>query len=196
MDGDIVFSHVNLSFGERTVLRDCCAVFPCGRVTAITGPSGVGKTTLLNLALGLLHPDSGSVTGIRGRRMAAVFQEDRLCGMLSVRRNLLLVCPGLQEAQMAGHLERVGLGGELDTRVDELSGGMKRRAAIVRAVLAQPEVLVLDEPLRGLDAATREQVLAYLSDGCAGRTVLLVTHDEEEAQRLGASHRCQLKPCT
>lgn len=189
---DIEVQHVDKSYASRAVLRDFSAVFPAGEATVITGPSGAGKTTLLRLVLGLLHPDAGSVTGTKGRRMAAVFQEDRLCEGLSVRRNLLFVRPDLSADMLREHLTRVGLSGEERTRVRELSGGMRRRVAIVRAMAAAADVVVLDEPLRGLDAATKAEVLHYMAQETAGRTVLLVTHDEEEASVLGARNRIEL----
>lgn len=184
--------HVDKSYAGRVVLRDFSAVFPEGVTTVITGPSGAGKTTLLRLVLGLLRPDAGDILGTKGRRMAAVFQEDRLCEGLSVRRNLLLVRPDLSPDVLREHLARVGLPGEERTRVRELSGGMRRRAAIVRAMAALADVVVLDEPLRGLDAETKTKVLRYLAQETAGRTVLLVTHDEEEASALGARNRIEL----
>lgn len=184
--------HVDKSYAGRAVLRDFSAVFPEGATTVITGPSGAGKTTLLRLVLGLLRPDAGDILGTKGRRMAAVFQEDRLCEGLSVRRNLLLVRPDLPSDMLREHLVRVGLPGEERTRVRELSGGMRRRAAIVRAMAAGADVVVLDEPLRGLDAETKTKVLRYLAQETAGRTVLLVTHDEEEASALGARNRIKL----
>ena len=176
---DLIVRGLTCRFGELTVLEDFSARFPAGTTTCVMGPSGRGKTTLLRVLMGLLTPAAGTVTG-RPERIRAVFQEDRLLEEFSVADNLRFVSPKLTRQAIDAHLAAVGLGENREQPVAELSGGMKRRVAIVRAVLAEGELLLLDEPFRGLDQATRAVVADYLRCHTRGVTTILVTHDPEE----------------
>ena len=186
--------NLSKSFGDKGVLRNFSADFPAGAVTAVMAPSGGGKTTLLRLLMGLETADGGTVEGLEGLRQSAVFQEDRLCENLSAQANLRLVNPSLSAKEAEEALAAVGLAGCGGQRVAEFSGGMRRRVAILRALLARWDVLFLDEPFKGLDTETKALVLSYTRRRCEGRTVLLVTHDPSEAEALGAVqviHLCQ-----
>ena len=184
---NIVIRGLCKRFGEKVVLRDFDAVFPAGECTCIMGQSGCGKTTLLRILMGLLRADSGTVTGVPERK-SAVFQEDRLCQGFSAMANLRLVLPKtVPDARLAAHLTELGLGDSLRRPVRELSGGMKRRVAIARAMLAESGAVFLDEPLKGLDEATKGEAIAYIRRYAGGRTLLLVTHDREEAAALGGA---------
>ena len=176
---DIILSHICKSYGENRVLEDLSAVFPAGDVSIIRGPSGAGKTTLLRLIMGLEKPDSGTMAGVP-ERISAVFQEDRLCEQMTVLQNVLAgstARAGRHQAE--GHLREAGLGGSLLLPVSACSGGMKRRAAIVRAILAESDLVVLDEPFAGLDPETRDRTERYIERHAAGRTILLVSHEED-----------------
>ena len=172
------------AFGAHKVLENFCATLPESGVVEVCGRSGAGKTTLFRILLGLETADSGEIAGLEGWRLGAVFQEDRLLPHRSAVDNVRFVC-GASEAEILSHLEQVGLGAQAGQRVCDYSGGMKRRAAIVRAVL-------LDEPFKGLDEETRAQVVAYLRKYCEGRLVLLATHDEGEARAMGAIARLEI----
>lgn len=189
---DLVLEHVEKRYGDKVVLRDFSARFPGGECTCIMGPSGCGKTTLLRLILGLETPDGGQILG-RSFPMAAVFQENRLFEDFSALSNVTAVCPRERRPEAAQHLMALGLGESLHAPVRTLSGGMKRRVAVARAVLAPGEVLVLDEPFTGLDRDTKAAVLAYLKDHTQGRTLLLVTHDPAERDAL-AQHTLDMAP--
>lgn len=189
---DLVLEHVEKRYGDKVVLRDFSARFPGGECTCIMGPSGCGKTTLLRLILGLETPDGGQILG-RSFPMAAVFQENRLFEDFSALSNVTAVCPKERRPEAARHLMALGLGESLHAPVRTLSGGMKRRVAVARAVLAPGEVLVLDEPFTGLDRDTKAAVLAYLKDHTQGRTLLLVTHDPAERDAL-AQHTLDMAP--
>ena len=178
--------NLSKSFGNKAVLQAFSADFPTGAVTAVMAPSGGGKTTLLRILMGLEAADSGTVEGLAGLRQSAVFQEDRLCEALNAVSNIRLVNPALTRGEAEAALSAVGLAGCGNQRVAEFSGGMRRRVAILRALLAQWDVLFLDEPFKGLDEATKRLVMADTRRRCAGRTVLLVTHDAREADALGA----------
>jgi len=161
------------SFGALQVIRDFSCAFPERGVIAITGRSGSGKTTLLHMLLGILKPDSGVITG--APRMGAVFQEDRLVMSLSVKNNLRLIS-GDTDA-IARHLRAVGLYDNRGDRIESLSGGMKRRLAIARAMLYKCEAVLMDEPYVGLDAETRAHIADYALTECADRLIVFITHD-------------------
>ena len=165
-------------YGDIVALSPCTAAFPAGQTTVIMGASGCGKTTLLRLILGLETPDGGEITD-RPATMAAVFQEDRLCEDFSAAANLRLVVG--KDPRISTHLEELGLTACAHQPVRELSGGMRRRVAIARAVLFPADAVLLDEPFKGLDETTRLGVMEYVKRHTAGKTVLLVTHEEAEA---------------
>ena len=183
---DIVIENLSKAYDGRPVLQALSLTFPAGQTTAVMAPSGWGKTTLLRILMGLEAPDSGTVRGLAGLRISAVFQEDRLCVQLDAADNVRLVTPGLTRAQAQQALDAVGLQSCAGQPVRELSGGQRRRTAIARALLARWDVLFLDEPFRGLDADTRRLVLDDTRRRCVGRTVILVTHDETEAAAMAA----------
>ena len=180
---NLVLEHISKAYGEKTVLQDFSHTFPAGKRTCIMGPSGCGKTTLLRIILGLETPDGGTISG-RPARVSAVFQENRLFEDFSALSNLAAVCHHGDKQVMADHLTELGLGDSLHKPVRTLSGGMKRRVAIARAVLAPGELVILDEPFTGLDKDTKEVVLGYLKHHTQGRTLILVTHDPAERDAL------------
>ena len=145
-------------------------------------PSGWGKTTLLRILMGLERPDAGSVTGVG--RVAAVFQEDRLSERVSVLSNLMAVTDDRQKALEA--LEKVGLEGEGGHYIPELSGGMRRRVAIARLLLLPSDSVFLDEPFQGLDGESKKIAASALLEYSQGKTMLFITHDEEDVSLLGA----------
>lgn len=174
-------------FGDQVVLDALDLDLAEGRVTALMGPNGSGKTTLARLLLGLAVPDAGEIRGLDDRRRAAVFQEDRLCEQLTAARNVRLVLARTTDPSAVDDALRLaGLDGEtLVKPVSELSGGQRRRVAIVRALMADADLLVLDEPFKGLDAEAKTLVMSYVRERCAGRTTLLITHDPAEAEWFG-----------
>ena len=183
---DILLIHLNKTFDHLPVLKDFSATFAAGRTTCIMGRSGCGKTTLLRILLGLERADSGKITGLP-TRCSAVFQENRLCDEFSAVENVKIAAPHRTTDEIKETLFSLLLDEEAQEKpVSELSGGMRRRVAIARALLAKGELLLMDEPFKGLDEATRDTVIAYVKQAVAGRTVILVTHDEEEAKALGA----------
>lgn len=183
----IVLRGVTKRYGDQSVLAGVGLTLEPDSVTAITGPNGVGKTTLARLLLGLEAPDSGTIDGVAGLRRAAVFQEDRLCAHLDAVANVRLVLDRGQRASAEEELALAGLGTEhLSKPVSELSGGQRRRVAIARAMAARAPLVVLDEPFTGLDADTKPAVMEYVRERLAGCTALLITHDPAEAEFLGA----------
>lgn len=182
--------NLTVQYGGTTVLENFSAEFPDGGVTAVSGRSGCGKTTLLAVLLGLLRPDGGTVSGFR--QPSAVFQEDRLLPFLSAEKNIA-VTAGCTEAEAGEALLSVGFdAADRGKRAFELSGGMARRVAIVRAMLAPGDAVLLDEPFKGLDERTRAQVVRFVCENRRGRTMVVVTHDPRDAEALHAAHTVQM----
>jgi NitT/TauT family transport system ATP-binding protein len=185
---DIIIQNLTVRFPSRTVLDGFSARLPEGKVTCLSAPSGWGKTTLLRVLMGLQAPDGGTITGLENVRIGAVFQEDRLCGSLSAAGNVRVACGKRHSREeITRALSAVGLDGASRQPVQTLSGGMKRRVALVRAVLAENTLLLLDEPFKGLDTVTRARVCDWLRGALDGRTVLLVTHDPEDVRLMGGA---------
>lgn len=180
---------VSLSFGALEVLRGASLTLEQGERIAITGPSGCGKTSLLHVIAGLLHPDSGHVRN-RAARTACVFQEPRLLPWLSAVENVSIVIPhGTQGQDALMLLKKLGLADSAEKHPCELSGGMQQRAALARALAYAPDLLLLDEPFRALDAASKALAIDAVNER-ADCAVILVTHSPEEADALG----CRIIP--
>lgn len=178
---DIVIRGLSKCYDGKSVLSGFDFTFAEGGVYCITGPSGCGKTTLLRLIAGLEKPDEGTVAGVKS--VAMVFQEDRLAGHLSAEANISMVCRDKSSIKKA--LEEIGLDDARNRAVKDYSGGMARRVAIVRALLSEGEVLLLDEPFKGLDSENLKAAAQFIAKNRRGRTLLLVTHSESEAALFG-----------
>lgn len=185
---DIILKNVTKKYGSTAVLENFSAVFPEKAASCIMGPSGCGKTTLMRLLMGLESADEGEISGVPPAR-SAVFQEDRLCEDFSATANVMLCADRKYSRSDAENaLARLGLGDSLDKPAKELSGGMRRRVAIVRAVMAPCDVVFLDEAFKGLDEEMRLTAIAYVREMTAGKTVLSVTHSADEAELLGGKN--------
>ncbi|MCR5575557.1 MAG: ATP-binding cassette domain-containing protein [Oscillospiraceae bacterium] len=181
----LTLENVSVSFGERSVLRGCTLSLAAGERLALMGPSGCGKTTLLRLALGLQRPDAGTVENTF-LRPAAVFQEPRLLPWRSALENVALVLSGDAARETAQFwLERLELGETAALCPAALSGGMQQRVSLARALAFSPDLLVLDEPFKGMDEALRERVTALVSEALPKGALLIATHSEAEAEALG-----------
>ena len=189
---DLVLEGVTKRFGDKTVLRDLSLRFSPDSVNCVMGPSGCGKTTLMRIIAGLEKPDGGKITG-QPDKIAFVFQEDRLCEDFSAVANIRLVTgKSLPDEEIEECLVSLGLEGSARRPVRELSGGMKRRVAIVRAVLARPDLLILDEPFKGLDEEIRAVCADFILKECLRATILLITHDADEASLMRTSTTLKL----
>ena len=177
----IELQNLSLRFGEKQVLSDLQAVWPDSGTVLLRGASGSGKTTLLRVLAGLLVPDAGAVRGLKGRRIAMVFQEDRLLPWRTALENVELIS---DRATAKSLLEQLDLADALDQRPDALSGGMRRRVALARALAFSDDVLLLDEPFNGLDAAHRAQAAGLLCR--CSQLRIVATHSEEDADLLDA----------
>lgn len=180
----IQFDGVSFGYGlGKNVLHDFRLTIPDGGRVWLCAPSGGGKTTVLRLIMGLEKPRTGRITGGERLRFSAVFQEDRLLPWKTVAENVALFC---DEVSARAMLTRLGLGEALDAYPSELSGGMKRRVALARALCHESDVLILDEPLTGLDAEAKKICLQAIDEKAQGRTLVLTTHDAADAAFLGA----------
>ena len=193
----IELDGISKSFGtsgtRRDVLQSVSLSVDRGEFVSIVGSMGSGKSTLLNIAAGLIAPDSGSVrVGDAPLSAALVFQNYSLLPWFTALENVRLAVQAAfpkrsraeQLEQARRSLELVGLGGALDRRPSQLSGGMRQRVAIARAFAIEPEVLFLDEPFGALDALTRETLRQELAKLCAesrGMTTLMITNNVDEA---------------
>ena len=189
----IVFE--NVSFGYKrgiNVLSGFTLEVPDSGRVCLFGKSGCGKSTVLRLAMGLAKPGSGRITGTEGLAVSTVFQEDRLIPWKTVLENVALFADGTERAaaapadRAAYYLRALGLGDVLHSLPGELSGGMKRRVALARALAHNFDMLVLDEPFTGLDEAAKRNAIELVSRETAGKMLLLATHDLAEAEALGA----------
>ena len=181
---DIILRNVSRSFDGKPVLRHVSLLFPAGEICCVRGRSGIGKTTLLRIIAGLLSPDEGTVEGVPDK-IAFVFQEDRLCEDFSALSNIRMVTKNRTKEEVLQHLEELELRGEASLAVREFSGGMRRRVALARAICADADLLLLDEPFKGLDPELRIRVIDYVKRHTEGKTVICVTHEETEAVLLG-----------
>lgn len=181
----IEIKNLSKAFGEKTLFDDLSLTATAPAV--LWAPSGWGKTTLLRILMGLEAPDSGSVSGVG--RVGAVFQEDRLCPQLNAVQNVALVLEGKAaqyDAKIASDFAALGMdAAALSLPVRKLSGGQKRRCALLRAIWAESDTLLLDEPFTGMDPETLKRAAAMLNERCGSKPALLATHDRDAIEALG-----------
>ena len=175
------FKNVSFSYGEKQILKNFSFSVNEGESTAILGPSGFGKTTLIELSAGFLKPQSGKIVPF-SEKPTFIFQEDRLLPWANALENLLAV--NIEKKKALAFLEKVGLSDSSEKYPDELSGGMCRRLSIARALAFDGEVFFFDEPLRGLDIKTSAEILELIKNEISGKTSLIITHSPAEAFAL------------
>ena len=193
--------EVVVQFGERAVLDGLSLHVDDGEIVAVLGPSGAGKSTLLRVIAGLMRPDSGAIA-LNGvditdrpahlRNIGMMFQDEQLFPHLDVAGNIAFGprMHGWSTAETDARVEEllvvVGLAGFGSRRVDRLSGGEKKRVALARSLAPRPAVLLLDEPLTGLDRELHDRLIGELADvlRATSTTAVLVTHDRFEAAAL------------
>lgn len=174
-DNKVIFDHYELEI-------------PKGNTVCIMGESGIGKSTLLKVLMGLVKPEHGTVTGMKDLRLSAVFQEDRLCEQLSAVKNVMMVLDGKHKRELAReHLLELLPKEDIEKKVLYLSGGMKRRVSIARAFAYPSDLIVMDEPFTGLDEFNKQKAIEYMIKHKQNRTLILVTHEKKDADALLAN---------
>ena len=181
---NVTIQNACKAYEGRAILDQFDLEFPQKGTICLLGPSGCGKTTLLNCIAGLEMLDSGAVLGIEDRKIAYMFQEDRLLPWISARENVEVILnhPHIKTAER--WLEAVGLKDDMEKRPAEVSGGMRQRVALARALAFGGEIFLLDEPFRALDHKTRLRMQTLLQKHTQEALKILVTHDLEEARSL------------
>ena len=188
----IRISHISKKFDGETVFSDFSLEIPPRGVTAIMGASGSGKTTLTRMLLGLCQPDSGEILNPY-TRISCAFQDPRLLPFMTALDNVALVLTGIPRKDKLRiakeRLTALGLADALQKYPEELSGGMQQRVSLARAFAPPYDLLILDEPFRGLDEANKAIVLSHILEAATASPVILITHDPSDIQ---ASHATEV----
>lgn len=182
--------NLSKSYGQLSVIHDLNLTLDSGNTYCLMGASGSGKTTLLRILLGLEQPDSGEIllTPQPKERLVAVFQENRLCESFSALDNLTLTAGrSCSRNDLYRELLRILPEESILRPVSTLSGGMKRRVAIARAILVPSCGILMDEPFTGLDDETRQNVIQYVKEKTTGKLLIVSTHQEEDVAALGGT---------
>ena len=175
---------ISKSFNRKPVITDFSYCFPATGVIAIMGPSGCGKTTLLRMIAGLEKQDSGIIEKASDVKIAYVFQESRLFPSFTAKENIECCCDNSGKADIL--LEKVGLKDFADYLPSELSGGMKQRVSLARALSVDADIILLDEAFKSQDEDTREKLYTIIREEAEKRLFIMVTHDIDEAKFLAS----------
>lgn len=184
----VELKDVSVHYDHQIILKNVDLTLSPGEHAAVMGPSGCGKTTLLRVIAGLASSAAGDVA-VRTKHISFLFQEPRLFPWLTAQENVNIVISNRRSSfsEAGNWLAAVGLSDALSKYPAELSGGMQQRVSLARALAYNGDLFLLDEPLKGLDTQTKEDMLRLLYTHTAGKTLLLATHDETEAKALGCT---------
>lgn len=177
----IELSDICIAFDKKPVFDHFSLSLPQGGTVCLMGESGRGKTTLLRLLAGLLRPDQGTVSGLEGKKVSMLFQEDRLLPQLSALENVALVS---DQAAAQNWLKSMKIK-KTAALPAELSGGMQRRVSLARAMAYGGDILLLDEPFKGLDEKLRHHVIGMIRD--VFPLTVISTHDRHDAEEMGGT---------
>lgn len=180
------------SYGNNVIFRDFDMTLQESVISCILGPSGCGKTTLLNIVGGISRPDSGSLSGLEGKKISYIFQEPRLLPWKTVRGNIEFVLSDKLSAQERREnaerlIDMVELDGFANYYPSRLSGGMRQRVSIARAFATGADIILMDEPLTGLDFTLKQNMIRWFANIWRSdkKSVIFITHDIDEALMLG-----------
>lgn len=183
----IIITDLCKTFDDNEILKNVNITLKDNSIYCLMGASGIGKTTLLRILMGLEHADSGSISGIDIKSISCMFQEDRLIPYLSAIDNVRIVLRGKNNRdEIRNNLLSILPDDSLDIPVSSLSGGMKRRVALARALSYPGKLIILDEPFTGLDKDTKLNVIDYILKMRNNRTLLIATHGTDDVNLLGA----------
>ncbi len=183
---EIELKNITKRFSDIVVIDNFSLKLSANGTVCIFGPSGCGKTTLVNILAGILKPDSGEIIGIDDRtNVSFVFQDDRLIPWITVKENIKSVIKSKDSNMVADDiLESVGLKEFAYKNPDELSGGMRRKVSIARALVYDSDILILDEPLKGLDSNSKDNMMDLIMKKRENKPNILITHSINEALAL------------
>lgn len=169
-------------YSDKVIFENYTRTFDFDGILLIQGKSGLGKTTLMRIIAGLEKADKGEIIK-SAEKVSFMFQEDRLIPFVTVLKNLTAVC---SEEKALKYLKLMGLENEKDNSPLALSGGMRRRVALARALCFDSELVILDEPFKGLDEALKTEICQIIKEESKKRAFIIVSHDSEDAQILNA----------
>ena len=184
----IILKDITKIFDDLDVLKNFNGTIEDNEFNFIMGESGIGKTTLINILMGLEKPDFGEIVGMDDMNLSVVFQENRLLEDFDAITNLKLVAnKDTKDKEIVSLLRDLGLGDSLNKKVSQFSGGMKRRLAIGRALIHKADIYIMDEPFKGLDKNLYLKTIKYVKEKLEGKTVIIITHREEEYEIFGGN---------
>ena len=184
-------SNLYLSFKGRVILNKVSFSLPDAGIFALMGSSGIGKSSLLKILSGLLAPDSGTIRGLDNLRVGIMFQEDRLLPWHTALKNVMLAMEHPSQEEARKLLDALEIGESADMYPAVLSGGMKRRAALARAIAFSPDVLLLDEPFSGIDEQIKGRISPFIQKSAP--LIIFSTHNVKDAGMMGAMNILTLR---
>ena len=184
-------SNLCLSFEGRVILNKVSFSLPDAGIFALMGSSGIGKSSLLKILSGLLAPDSGTIRGLDNLRVGIMFQEDRLLPWHTALKNVMLAMEHPSQEEARKLLDALEIGESADMYPAVLSGGMKRRAALARAIAFSPDVLLLDEPFSGIDEQIKGRISPFIQKSAP--LIIFSTHNVKDAGMMGAMNILTLR---
>lgn len=180
----IEIENLNKHYQEKSIFKNANYKFKKNQFSGILGESGVGKTTLLNILMGIDQDYTGNLIGIP-KDISAVFQENRLLENYSISDNLNFVLENrISDNYISKYLNRLDLNVAPDTNIDQLSGGMKRRISILRAILKDSDLYIFDEPFKDMDRKTHILTLEFVKEELKGKTLIFSTHSDLDIEIL------------
>lgn len=187
----IIGENVTKKYEKNTVLNNFSFSIADREKVVLSGKSGIGKTTLIRLICGLERADSGRLYGYDKREIAYMFQEHRLLPFATAYENVTAVTDANKDADARARdlLEELELGNDLDKMPDEMSGGMKQRVSLARALIYDKPVLILDEPFAALDEAVKRKAAQMISRESVDKTVILVSHNADDYKLIFDDYR-------
>ena len=193
LDKDIIINNLTKIYDNKIVLNISKLIIKANTTTTIVGKSGNGKTTLINILMKLTNYDKGQILNLPSS-YSTLFQEDRLVNNLDIYTNILLPHINKESYKYITKplidtcLSKLDLIDSKDKLIIELSGGMKRRVALIRAILANYQILFLDEPFKGLDIETKNMTINFINEYAKDKTIILITHDILDAKLLNSTN--------
>lgn len=178
----IQINNLTKKYGDKVVFENYTNTFDFNGILLLKGVSGLGKTTLMRMIAGLENADKGEIA-TNAKSIAFMFQEDRLIPFVSVLKNLTAVC---SEEKALNYLKLMGLENEKDNSPLSLSGGMRRRVALARALCFQSDLVILDEPFKGLDEELKSNICEIIKEESKKRDFIIISHDSQDAELLNA----------